>query len=262
MSSTPLVLDQHNEAIKYWDSFRRGNAIERLVARLNQARLRRLQKRVMSIIDTVLSVSESDAEATREWADCPVQVVPNGIDTDQFTASKPASEVKKRVAFVGSLNVRMNEEALIWFVDQSWPSVRDCHPEATFSIIGRSPSTRVRKLDNHPGVEVVGPVPEVVPYYERSAVGGGTKLKILEALSMERGLVTTQMGATGIDIEDGRHALVRDRDGTFAEAVSCLLENPAERSQLGGNGRELVREQYDWDRIMSKALNRVTETLL
>jgi glycosyltransferase involved in cell wall biosynthesis len=269
VSSTPLVLDQHNETIEYWDSFRRGNAGERLFARINQARLRRLRERVLPAIDTVLSVSGGDAEATREWAECPVYVVPNGIDTGQFTASKPASEVEKRVAFVGSLNVRMNEEALAWFVEESWPRVRDRHPETTFSIVGRSPSSRVRKLDDQPGVEVVGPVPEVEPCYERSAVmvapfafGGGTKLKILEALSMERGLVTTPTGAVGIDIKDGRHALVRDRNESFANGVADLLEDPAERSRMGANGRELVRERYDWDRVMSQALDRVTETLL
>jgi glycosyltransferase involved in cell wall biosynthesis len=267
--SGPLLLDQHNADVRYWESFGDGPLAERAFARINQAKLRRLRSRQADRLDAISSVSEADAVATREWADCPVWAVPNGVDVDQFSPQNPASDADPRVVFVGSLDVRMNEEALQWFVDTQWPRVMQEHETARFKIVGRNPTADVANLGTRPGVDVVGGVPDVVPYYEEAAIavapfrlGGGTKLKILEALSMERALVTTPVGATGIDLTDGTHALIAQRDASFAAAVNRALASPDLRSRLGAQGRRLVTERYAWDAVMRRATEQIKTHLL
>lgn len=266
--STPVVLDQHNSEIRYWESFQTGSLPERLFARYNLNRIRDLQQRVADRLDVVLSVSQEDAERTRDWVQCPVTVAPNGVDVERFHSTRSSAECDDRIVFVGSLNVRMNEDALRWFVESIWPTVYEQVPGAVFDIVGRNPSNQVSKLADDPGVNLVGEVEDVVPYYERSALsvapfqfGGGSKLKVLEALSMERPVVTTPIGATGLDVTDGQHLLVRDRDLTFAEGVIELLSEPTRRESLGERGRELVREHYAWSVIMRKAITKVASTL-
>jgi glycosyltransferase involved in cell wall biosynthesis len=124
-------------------------------------------------------------------------------------------------------------------------------------------------LDERSGVDVVGSVPDVRPYYDQASVvvapfafGGGTKLKILEGLAMERGIVTTPVGSAGIKLTDGEHALIRERSPEFANSVITLLSDPTERSRLGANGRELVRERYEWNTIMSSALDSIDGNVL
>lgn len=263
--SCEVILDEHNADMAYWESFRSGSVPERLFAVMNQRRLYRFQRRHRDRLDAVLSVSEPDAEATRTWAECPVHVVPNGVDIDEFTPVTSASDAGATAVFVGSLDVRMNVEAISWFVNTAWPSIRTAHPEATFRIVGRSPSDRVLALDEVAGVDVVGRVPDVRPYYDEAGVvvtpfqfGGGTKLKLLEAMSMERGIVTTPVGSTGIAVEDGVHALVRERGDGFTDAVEALFADPERRSRLGANGRTLVESNYAWDTIMTEAIEQVS----
>jgi len=258
-----VILDEHNADVRYWESFLDGGRIERTFARVNIRRIERFRDRVGGRIDGVVSVSEADATEARDWAGEPVWVMPNGVDTDTFSPETDPGETDEQVLFVGSLDVRMNQEAIEWFVESAWPSVREAVPDATFRIVGRNPTTRIERLAEAEGVELVGGVPSVVPYYDEASVvvaplrfGGGTKLKILEAMSMARPLVTTPTGATGIPIE-AEHASVRERDGGFSDAVSSLLQHPSERAKTGAQARAFVKEQFDWESVTESTIEGV-----
>jgi len=265
---TPVIVDQHNADVDYWETFRDGTLPERVFAVVNQRRLRRLREPLRSRIDAILSVSEPDARTTRQWADdTEVWVVPNGVDVSKFS---PGSQSEPReVVFIGSLDRRRNEEAIRWFAESSLPGIQENYPDTEFRIVGRNPTRKVRDLDERAGVTVVGEVPDVVPHYERATVvvapfvlGGGTKLKVLEALAMEKPLVTTPKGAAGIDIVDGKHALIRDRASSFGSAIGELFESPEKQRRLGSEGRTLVRERYSWSRILSDALRKIDDRFL
>jgi len=265
----PVVVDEHNSDVRYWQSFLDGGLPVSLFAHLNISRIERFRDRVADRIDVVLSVSAADAEDARSWAtDAAVHVAPNGVDIMTFAPTKSADEAPSRVVFVGSLDVTMNTEAVTWFCETAWPAIRDAHPDAMFDIVGRSPDPEIEALADEPGVELHPDVPEVVPYYERAAVavmpfafGGGSKLKILEALSMARPVVTTPTGIVGIDLEDGVHADVRDRGEGFAGAVANLLSNPERRQALGTAGREFVTERFTWEQITTESIEFVTDHL-
>jgi glycosyltransferase involved in cell wall biosynthesis len=265
----PVVLDEHNADVRYWESFLDGGPGERSVAWLNIRRIRRFRANVRDLIDAIVSVSPEDAEEAREWGgDADVWTMPNGVDTDEFTATTPASEAGPSVVFVGSLGVRMNVEALEWFVTDAWERIRRDHPDAVFRIVGKDPARRVRTLTDTPGVTLVGEVSSVVPAYENAAVavapfafGGGTKLKLLEAMAMERPIVTTPTGATGVDVADGDGVLVRDRE-EFAAAVAELLDDPSTRDEVGARGRAFVEGSYSWRSITDRGIERARSRLL
>jgi glycosyltransferase involved in cell wall biosynthesis len=261
----PVVLDEHNADIRYWETYLDGGLGEQLFARLNIRRIVQFRDRVTDRIDGVVSVSEADAEEAKSWAGNPVWVMPNGVSTQKFDTDSTAADTSPTVLFVGSLDVRMNQEAVEWFAQSAWPSIRQKHPDARFRIVGRNPTRRVERLDNIAGVELVGEVPSVVPHYESAAVvvtplrfGGGTKIKVLEALSAGRPLVATPESLTGIPLEDGEHAKVRDR-AEFAEAVGSFLDSPRERVAFGTRGQSLARAQFDWETVSAQTVSTVFE---
>jgi glycosyltransferase involved in cell wall biosynthesis len=264
-----LVVDEHNGDVRYWESFRGGGLATSLFARENIRRIRRFRDRVAARLDVVLSASDADATDAREWAgDAAVSVVPNGVDPERFTPSTHVDEAPERVLCVGSLDVTMNTDALEWFCREAWPTIRTQRPDARFDIVGRNPSEAVRELATAPGVELHANVPDVVPYYDEAAVvvapfrfGGGTKLKLLEALAMERPVVTTPTGAVGIDVEDGVHVRIESRDPGFAETVSALLAEPARRRELGAAGRAFVTGRFEWDAVTSAGVEFVVDHL-
>jgi len=259
-----VVLDQHNAETKYWQSFLEGSPHERVFARLNIRRLRRIQRQQADAIDLLLSVDESDAESAREWVtDAPVWVAPNGVDVDEFRSETPASESERRAVFVGSLGVRMNQEAVRWFAKEIWPDVVGRVPEARFDIVGKGAPESIRTLGDRDGVEFVGEVESVVEYYDRAALsvapflfGGGTKIKVLQSLAMERPFVATRIGVKGIEVQDGRHGFVVERGTGFADKVVELLERPSLRDDFGARGRELAENRYSWEAIFADTIDR------
>lgn len=266
----PVVIDQHNADLEYWETFRNGSFLQRVFARVNQRRLRRLQQQVVDRIDAILPVSEADATATRRWAtDVPLWVTPNGVDTSKYSPELTDGSADSEVLFVGSLDRPRNQEAVDWFVTESWPEIYDRHDDAVFRIVGRNPSEKIERLASYPGVRVVGEVPEVIPHYRTAAVvvapfvlGGGTKLKVLEALAMGKALVTTPKGAAGIDVVDGTHALLKERGPAFSDGVVRLLSDSNRRTELGRAGRVLVEERYSWDSILAEAVETIERELM
>lgn len=218
----------------------------------------------------VLAVSEEDRHALHRL--CPearIRVVPNGVDT-RFFAPDPsiAPSVPPSLVFTGSLDFRPNVDAVRWFAHQVLPLIRTHRPDARFVVVGRSPSPAVLALHNDAGVEVVGEVADVRPsivgaavYVVPMRIGGGVRLKLLEALAMQAPIVSTPMGAEGIiGLHDGEHLLLAETPAAFAAAVLRLLENPAEGQRMGRAGRLLVSERYDWQTIVP-LLNGVYEQM-
>ncbi|WP_132057811.1 glycosyltransferase family 4 protein [Halorussus amylolyticus] len=268
--SAPVVVDEHNEDVRYWESFLDGGVGTRLFARANIWKLRRLRRTLTERVDGFLAVSDNDAERTRRWSrGIPVWTVPNGVDVQKFDSDKRAGAIDDTIQFVGSLDVRMNTDALSWFVENAWPFVREQRPNAVFQIIGRNPTPSVEKLGTVGGVRVHGEVDRVVPWYESAALtvapfrfGGGSKLKVLESLSMRRPVVSTPVGTVGLDVSDNAGVLVRDDPETFADAVVGLLADSTKRTRLGDAGRQFVTERYAWEEIMAEGIDTIESALL
>jgi glycosyltransferase involved in cell wall biosynthesis len=164
---------------------------------------------------------------------------------------------RANIVFTGSMDWLPNDDAIQWFTSEVLPLVRGSVPDISLTIVGRNPSASLRAIcDRDPAVVVTGRVPDVRPYMDDASVyvvpiriGGGTRLKIYEAMAMELPVVSTTVGAEGLPVEDGREILLRDDAGSFAEAIVKLLNDPAAARKLGSQAANSVRENYGWAKV-------------
>ena len=242
----------------YW-ARRAENArgLARAASHIEAARMRRHVSRELPRYERAWTVSEGDAAAVRELApDLSVGLSPNGVDVARLASLPVAGGDEGSLILTGTMSYPPNAEAAVWFVSEVLPRLREARPDATFTIVGRDPSEAVRRLADVSGVVVTGRVEHIEPYLARAAVavapllsGGGTKLKVLEALAAGRPVVATPVAAEGIEIVDGRDLLVAAEPESFARAVAGLLADPVRRTAMAGAGRAAVVQRYDWGAI-------------
>jgi glycosyltransferase involved in cell wall biosynthesis len=157
------------------------------------------------------------------------------------------------------MDYHANIDGAVSFARDVWPGLHDRHPELVFSIVGRDPAPEVRALATHSGIAVSGTVDDVRPFYREAItavvplkVGGGSRLKILEAMAAGVPVVSTTLGAEGLDVHDGKHLLIADTNEQLAEAVVSVIENDEVRRRLIAAGRSLVLKRYDWSWLGTK----------
>ncbi len=224
-----------------------------------------VQRRCASEVDHVVVCSELDVERSG----CPnAVVIPNGaeapttvrVDRSGLAGDHPV------LLFVGALDYEPNTEAMSWFLREVWPIVRRARPDVSVHVVGRG-AEALGSLAEGPGIELLGSVPDIQAELDRAdvsivpiRVGAGTRLKVIEALANHLPMVTTSVGCEGIDVADGRTALISDDAAGFAGAVLRLVADGALRSRLADAGRELFEERYTWSGIRDRvaALARST----
>ena len=256
-----LVLDSHEIAYDLGRQIaRRGGVARRVYGDLNWRKLRREERRAFRVADGVYLCSVADQ--ARLLADVPsarTAVIPNAADVEFFQPrrSDPAPD-DRTVVFFGHLSTVPNIDGATFLAKEIWPLVAVARPDARCRIIGPRAHSSVRKLAG-PGVEVLGPVDDLRPHLASAAlavvplrIGGGTRLKIVEAMAMGKPIVSTALGAEGIDAVAGRDILIADEPTSFAAAVIRALDDAALRTRLGHAARELAVERYSWAAAASR----------
>ncbi|MCS7282445.1 MAG: glycosyltransferase [Anaerolineae bacterium] len=219
-------------------------------------RLRRYEASVCRRADFVVAVSEADADALRALVPgLSPTVVPNGVDVSAYDPQIPPAPGMgaHALVFTGKMDFRPNVDAVLWFAEEVLPRVRREVPDAHFWVVGQRPHPRLASLRGNPAVTLTGYVDDTRPYIAGAAVyvaplriGGGTRLKLLEAMAMERAVVATRLGAEGYEVRDGKELLLADDAETFAQAILTLLRDPDRRAALGRSARRFVEHRYDW----------------
>lgn len=258
--AAPVVLDEQN--VEY-DVLRRVVGITRSLPRraynaVNARRLQREEEDSWRAADAVAMTSERDARFVAEAAPrTRVAVVPNGVDATSFTPSPTAPEWGT-VLFFGELGYYPNTDAMLFFANEVLPILRRTHPSVRLVIVGPNAPPAIRALASE-NVVVAGAVPDVRPYIAGAhavvvplRVGGGTRLKILEAMAMGRPVVSTSLGAEGLAARHGREILLADGAPGFAEAVARMLDDERLSLALASAGRRLVEREYDWSVAVRK----------
>ena len=215
------------------------------------------EKRESAKFDAVIAVSELDKQRFEEWYGLKnVHVIPTGVDTD-FYAPDPNVKVKKQIVFVGAMDWLPNHDAMLYFLEDIFPLIKKEEPDVKFVIVGRNPAPKLKKLvDQYPDVEITGWVEDTRPYVQESAVfivpiriGGGTRMKIYEAMAMEKAIVSTRVGAEGLPLTDREHIYLEDEPEEFARAVLKLLRDEEERQKIGKQARQYVYENFRWEKV-------------
>jgi len=222
-------------------------------------KLRRYERSVCQNADAVAAVSDVDAAALKRLVPGlqPV-VIPNGVDLSLYAPDRvqPLDLGPSALVFTGKMDFRPNVDAVQWFVP-ILARVREVVPEARFFVVGQKPHARLFPLRSHPAVEITGWVPDTRPYIAGAAVyviplrvGGGTRLKVLEAMALGRAIVSTRLGVEGFDVADGRELRMADTPEDFAQVVIELLHDKEQRDRLGAAARAFVESRYGWEQIV------------
>ena len=222
-------------------------------ARKTAGDLSRLEKRILSAPSSLhLVCSQREIEAISATSpSARLAVLPNGVDACAFT---PAPlEGSQNLLFVGSLDYPPNINGLLYFTSEVWPAIHSRHPQARLQIVGSNPTPAITRLGTLPGIELIGPVPLVEPFYASARLaivplftGGGTRLKILEAFAAGVPVVSSTLGIEGIDALPGEDFLTADSTPAWIDAVSRLLSDPAVANTLAASALNLARSRYDW----------------
>lgn len=267
----PSVLFTHNVEAEIWRrhaTTARDPIRARLLAQ-QWRRMLRFERDALAGFDLVLAVSEQDAATFSRLYPGALggspHVVRTGVDTRYFAPSD--GERPCHLVFTGSMDWLPNEDGMLHFVTDILPIIRTKEARTTLSIVGRAPTPAVRRLADGSSVVVTGRVEDVRPHIAAGSVyvvplriGGGTRLKIFEAMSMGKAVVSTTVGAEGLPVADGRHLLLADGPSAFAGAVLQLLRDGATRQRIGSEARTLVANHYDWAAVtedFEEALSRV-----
>lgn len=259
----PTVLFQHNVEAAIWERHAQvaAHPVKRRYMREQWRRMWRHERAECRRFDRVIAVSPQDAEVfQRDFGLASAAHVPTGVDVDFFRPSGEVARQPHELAFTGSMDWMPNEDAIRWFAREILPLVRRAVPDVTLTVVGRNPPASIRALgESDAAIHVTGSVPDVRPYMERAAVfivpirvGGGTRLKIFEAMAMERPVVSTAIGAEGLPLRDGVDALLADEPAAFAEAVVGLLRDPARATALARTAADVVRTSYGWDGVAAR----------
>ena len=239
-------------------------------------RLRRYERRACRTADRLVLVSAADAQAVgRLDRSLEPLVVPNGVDMAYYSAPLgPLARERQAAApgatrhdmvFTGKMDFRPHVDAVLWFSREVLPRILLRVPSAHLWIVGKDPHPRLAALAEQPAITVTGWVEDVRPYIAQAAVyvvplriGGGTRLKVPEAMAMGKAIVSTTLGCEGFDLLSGEQLVMADTPEEFAAAVIALLHEPERRAQLGEAARQLAAAQYDWGRLVP-LLERVYE---
>ena len=264
----PTVLFAHNVEHVIWQRMREveRRAWRRALLALESRKMRRYEALACARARLTIAVSDADRRLLAAVApSARVSAVPTGVDVDYF-APDGVAEVPGRLVFTGSMDWYPNEDGIVHFIEAVLPRVRREVPGATLTVVGRNPSPRLRAAAEAAGVHVTGLVDDVRPHMAEAAVyvvplriGGGTRLKIFEALAMAKAVVSTAIGAEGLPLTPGRDFLQADDPAAFARAVTSLLRDPARRRAVGSAGRRLVEERYSWPRVVDEFENQCEE---
>ena len=268
----PAVLFTHNVESEIWrrHAETKSSPIARALYAMQHRRMLRYEGGALRRFDGILAVSDADRETfARLYPGAvkrPVQVVSTGVDTDYFAPSavdapaspvrNPQSAVRNELIFTGSMDWLPNEDAMLFFCRDILPLIRAEEPGVHLTIVGRTPTPAVKKLADAAGVTVTGRVDDVRPYIREAAVyivplriGGGTRLKIFEAMAMGKAVVSTTVGAEGLPVTNGQHVILADEPREFAASVVGLMRNVESRARLEAAARALVVERYDWSAV-------------
>lgn len=259
----PTVLFQHNVEAVIWErhAAMAGNPIARAYMAEQWRRMRAFEGSECRRFGHVVAVSEQDrATFQRDYGVTRVSAVPTGVDTGYFSPTGKVERNPRELVFTGSMDWLPNEDAIVHFAQAILPLIRTRLPDVTLSVVGRNPTPKVLALaEQERGITVTGSVPDVRPYLERAAafivpirIGGGTRLKIYEAMAMGKAVVSTAVGAEGLPVTSGTDVLLADDPQPFADAVVSLLESPEMAAQLGRRAAEWVRAEFGWGHVAQR----------
>ena len=260
ISELPILLDVCDCRSLYYErqlNIGTYTFLQRLRIKQLLRRFRGYEKNLLATYPLSTVVSPLDKQALEQLSPkSHTEVIPNGVDLDMFAPVPNIKEDPKTLILFGNMDFLPNYDAAIHFAKDILPLVQEKHPETKFLIVGTNPLPEVLSLSKLKGVEVTGRVPDLKEYIQRATMlvapmryGAGIKNKVLEAMAVEKPVVTNSMGVEAMHPQVRKLLCVADNNISFARHVCNLLDSPEDRKKLGKMGREAMSELHSWDSV-------------
>jgi glycosyltransferase involved in cell wall biosynthesis len=255
------IISAHNIESSIWRGYKinERNPLKRLYIANQAAKVGRFERRCFKWADGATAVSESDASKLQALGlGYRVEVVENGVDLDYFRPQQAKVE-ENMLVFTGSMDWRPNQDAARYFVKDILPMIKRRRKGIEVVFVGRNPSRKTSALGRVEGVTITGTVDDVRPFIARAAayvvplrIGGGSRLKILEAMAMGKPVISTPIGAEGLRVKDRENIVISEHPRDFAEQVLRVLDDKSYRDRLAENGRRTIEKYYRWEGLGRK----------
>ncbi len=264
------VLFQHNVEFMIWRRHAEtaSDPLRRAYFKLQAERMFAFERQACQESGHVVACSEVDRRLFREsFGISHVSTVPTGVNLEYFERPAGGSKVTSApdFVFVGSMDWLPNQQGALWFAHEILPLIRRKRSEATFAIVGRTPPPAIRALASEPGITVTGTVPDVRPWFWESGVsvvpllvGGGTRLKIYEAMAAKVAIVSTTIGAEGLEYSHPDNIRIADAPQDFADQCLDLITNAGERERMEQRAWELANSRFSWE-VAARAFDAIVQ---
>ncbi len=259
-SDAKVVLRSHNLEYIIWERVAQGtkNPAKRAYLKYLSKKLKEYELDVITQMDGIASISKEDADNYRSLGlKKPLVNIPFGIDLEKYQASESAPEVA--LFHLGAMDWRPNIEGVLWFLDEVWPRVHAAHPKLKFYLAGRHMPKELTE-STYPNVEVLGEVPSAIDFMNSKQImvvpllsAGGIRVKIIEGMALKKNVISTPIGAEGINAENQRDLHLAESPDDFVKAINQLLQNPEAAKAQGTSARKIVEECFD-NRVLTQEL--------
>ena len=269
----PKIVFTHNVEQIIWERHWRisRNLLFKAISWREYRTMARAEEMYLQRADHVLTVSDADRSFFTKIIDPDkITTIPTGVDVEYFSpVTDTAKSSARSLVFTGSMDWLPNEDAIVYFCEEIFPIIRQKAPEVQLLVVGRQPTRRLKALaESHPEITLTGTVPDIRPFVRDANVyvvplriGGGTRIKIFEAMAMGKPVVSTSLGAEGLPVTHGQDIVIADTPQAFAGAVLRLLASTDEQKRIGRAARQLVEGRYSWSAVtdvFESALFKVT----
>ena len=258
ITSAPLLLRSHNIEHEIWERTAQNerNPIKRSYLKNLSTRIKKFEQEKMHRFNGIMAITDRDAEFYRKnHYKGKLKTIPAGVDLKLYTSKKTSAE-KFSLCFLGSMEWMPNIQGVEWYLEKVWPSLRKIFPELTLHIAGKNmpEEMKSRKID---GVVFHGMVPDAIAFLNQHTAmivpllsGGGMRLKIIEAMAVGQCIISTKIGAEGIEAKDGTEILIADTPEDFISKTESLVNGRINRKLIEENARKLVQEKYSWEKLV------------
>lgn len=266
----PTLLFQHNveSVISQRHISQSKNSIARFFWWLQWKKMFSFEKKSCLSFKTVIAVSDNDNNLFKAlYGAKNGKIIPTGVDLNYYCPSYNTKKIANHIVFCGSMDWLPNEDAVYYFVNEILPILKKEIPNIKFTVIGRNPSTNMIKLEEEiEELSLTGWVDDTRPFIEKGSVfvvpiriGGGTRMKIYEAMAMGKAVVSTTIGAEGLPLEPGTHLMIENDPDKFANTIVQLIKDEALRDKLSKNAREYVEMNFGWQSV-AEVFSKICES--
>jgi len=260
----PKVLFQHNVESMIWRRYceTETNWLKKAYCNYERKRMTRYESEICNRFDLVFTVSEEDKEKLKNdyGVTRPIEVLETGVNTEFFSPDPATKPEPSKLVFLGSLDWMPNIDGMKWFTQEVYPLIKQKQLGVTLDIVGRRPVSEISRLaEVDKSIRVIGNVPDVRPHIATGElfivplrIGGGSRIKIYEAMAMNRPVVSTTIGAEGLSLLPNEHIVIGDSPKEFADQATRLLEDKTKQAQISKSGYDLVTQHYQWKNVAMK----------